>query len=181
MASVRLGLFWRSGPIGILTCTFTHHMTGVLLEYQNSGIGRQVKLAQRDDALSRGMNLIELTFDPVQVRNRTLQQRASRSDYARISPQPLWALGIFLPIAVRNPWAHRSLIAFAAWSSFAHAVAMSILGLEIAGQRVGCLVGSAVLVVMSSPDRAGSGEISCAVVGSRYVASAVWERVEPDN
>src|ERR1700680_4774707 len=58
------------------------------------------------------------------------------------------ALGIFLLIAVRNPSAHRSLIAFAAWSSFAHAAAMSILGLEIASQRVGFLVGSAVLVVI---------------------------------
>ena len=58
------------------------------------------------------------------------------------------ALGIFLLIAVRNPSAHRSLIAFAAWSSFAHAVTMSILGLEIASQRVGFLVGSAVLVVI---------------------------------
>ena len=57
-------------------------------------------------------------------------------------------LGVFLLIAVRNPSAHRSLIAFAAWSSFAHAVAMSILGLEIASQRVGFLVGSAVLVVI---------------------------------
>jgi hypothetical protein len=60
------------------------------------------------------------------------------------------ALGIFLLIAVRNPSAHRSLIAFAAWSSFAHAVAMSILGLEIASQRVGFLVGSAVLVVVGA-------------------------------
>jgi hypothetical protein len=58
------------------------------------------------------------------------------------------ALGIFLLIAVRNPSAHRSLIAFAAWSSFAHAVAMSILGLEIANRRMGFLVGSAVLVVV---------------------------------
>jgi hypothetical protein len=58
------------------------------------------------------------------------------------------ALGIFVLIAVRNPSAHRSLIAFAAWSSFAHAVAMSILGLEIASQRVGFLVGSAVLVII---------------------------------
>jgi hypothetical protein len=57
-------------------------------------------------------------------------------------------LGIFLLIAVRNPSAHRSLIAFAAWSSFAHAVAMSILGLEIASQRVGFLIGSAVLVII---------------------------------
>jgi hypothetical protein len=58
------------------------------------------------------------------------------------------ALGIFLLIAVRNPSAHRSLIAFAAWSSFAHAVVMSVLGFEIASERVGFLVGSAVLVVI---------------------------------
>jgi len=58
------------------------------------------------------------------------------------------ALGVFLLIGVRNPSAHRTLIAFAAWSSFAHAVAMSILGLEIPNQRVGFLVGSAVLVVI---------------------------------
>lgn len=59
-----------------------------------------------------------------------------------------FALGIFLLMAVRNPSAHRSLIAFAAWSSFAHAVVMSILGFEIATERVGFLVGSAVLVVI---------------------------------
>jgi hypothetical protein len=58
------------------------------------------------------------------------------------------ALGIFLLIAVRNPSAHRSLIAFAAWSSFAHAVTMSILGLEIPPQRVGFLIGSGVLVII---------------------------------
>jgi hypothetical protein len=58
------------------------------------------------------------------------------------------ALGVFLLIAVRNPSANRSLIAFAAWSSFAHAVAMSILGLEIPSQRTGFLIGSAVLVVI---------------------------------
>jgi hypothetical protein len=57
-------------------------------------------------------------------------------------------LGVFLLIAVRNPVAHRSVIAFAAWSSFAHAVTMSIQGLEIPSQRTGFLGGSAVLVVI---------------------------------
>lgn len=57
-----------------------------------------------------------------------------------------FTLGVFLLLAVRNPAAHRSLIAFAAWSSFAHAVAMSVLGLEIAAERTGFLIGSAVLV-----------------------------------
>jgi hypothetical protein len=59
-----------------------------------------------------------------------------------------FTLGIFLLMAVRNPSAHRSLIAFAAWSSFAHALVMSALGLEIASERTGFLVGSAVLVVI---------------------------------
>jgi len=57
-------------------------------------------------------------------------------------------LGVFLLVAVRNPAAHRSLIAFAAWSSFAHAVVMSTLGVEIPGQRTGFLTASAVLVVI---------------------------------
>ena len=57
-------------------------------------------------------------------------------------------LGVFLLLAVRNPSANRSLIAFAAWSSFAHAAVMSTLGFEIPAQRSGFLGGSAVLVVI---------------------------------
>ena len=57
-------------------------------------------------------------------------------------------LGIMLLVAVRNPSVHRSLIAFAAWSSFAHALVMSTLGLEIASERAGFLVGSALLIVI---------------------------------
>jgi hypothetical protein len=68
-----------------------------------------------------------------------------------------FALGIFLLIAVRNPSAHRSLIGFAAWSSFGHAMTMSIQGLEIASQRVGFLIGCA-RHHWRSLDRAGSGE-----------------------
>src|SRR5215813_6377720 len=57
-------------------------------------------------------------------------------------------LGIFLLLAVRNPSAHRSLIAFTAWSSFAHAAIMSTLGFEMPSERTGFIVGSAVLVVI---------------------------------
>jgi len=45
------------------------HMAAVLPEYRDLGIGRQLKLAQRDDALARGIPLIEWTFDPLQTRN----------------------------------------------------------------------------------------------------------------
>ena len=59
-----------------------------------------------------------------------------------------FALGIFLLIAVRNPAEHRSLIAFAAWSSFAHAAIMSVLGVKMPSERTGFLIGSGVLVVI---------------------------------
>ncbi len=59
-----------------------------------------------------------------------------------------FTLGVFLLISVRNPAAHRSVIAFAAWSSFAHAVTMSIQGLEMPSMRSGFLMGSGVLVVI---------------------------------
>ncbi len=45
------------------------HMMGVLSEYQNRGIGRLMKLAQRQEALDRGIDLIEWTFDPLEIKN----------------------------------------------------------------------------------------------------------------
>jgi len=56
-------------------------------------------------------------------------------------------LGIFLLLAVRNPSANRSLIAFTAWSSFAHA---GLMGVQAFGNMIprGELVGVAVLVVI---------------------------------
>lgn len=50
--------------------TYLHsHMVGVVADYQNRGVGRLLKLAQREDALERGINLIEWTFDPLQLKN----------------------------------------------------------------------------------------------------------------
>jgi len=77
-----------------------------------------------------------------------------------------FTLGIFLLIAVRNPTAHRSLIAFTAWSSFAHAAVMSALGFEMPSERTGFIVGSAVLVVIGvvlialAPARQSAGQAS---------------------
>ncbi|MGA7414077.1 MAG: GNAT family N-acetyltransferase [Bryobacteraceae bacterium] len=45
------------------------HMLGVLPEYRNSGLGRQLKLRQRSDALEGGISLIEWTFDPLEIKN----------------------------------------------------------------------------------------------------------------
>ena len=45
------------------------HMTAVLDGFRDHGIGRRLKLFQRDDALARGINLIEWTFDPLIMKN----------------------------------------------------------------------------------------------------------------
>jgi predicted GNAT superfamily acetyltransferase len=45
------------------------HMVGVLAGYRDRGVGRLLKLAQRADALARGIDLIEWTFDPLQLKN----------------------------------------------------------------------------------------------------------------
>lgn len=45
------------------------HMAAVLPEYQAKGIGSMLKFAQREEALARGIDVIEWTFDPLQARN----------------------------------------------------------------------------------------------------------------
>ncbi len=50
--------------------TYLHsHMLGVLPEYRNSGLGRILKLKQREEALAQGVHLIEWTFDPLELKN----------------------------------------------------------------------------------------------------------------
>jgi hypothetical protein len=56
-------------------------------------------------------------------------------------------LGVFLLLAIRNPLANRSLIAFTAWSSFAHAAVMGTQAYQNMVAR-GELVGVAILVVI---------------------------------
>src|SRR6201993_1330160 len=49
---------------------FLHsHMTGVQANYRDCGVGRMLKLFQREEALSRDIRLMEWTFDPLALRN----------------------------------------------------------------------------------------------------------------
>jgi predicted GNAT superfamily acetyltransferase len=76
------GAFDEGNPVGFVFAipgikpdgrTYLHsHMLGVLPEYRNAGIGRNLKLMQRDEALSRGIPLIEWTFDPLELKNAFL-------------------------------------------------------------------------------------------------------------
>lgn len=74
---------------------------------------------------------------------------ADQSDPGDTMMMSLYAtLGVFLLLALRKPAAHRSLIVFAAWSSFAHAAVMSAMGLKMPSDRNGFLIGSAILVLI---------------------------------
>jgi hypothetical protein len=73
--------------------------------------------------------------------------------FARIDPATSMmfslyvTLGVFLLLAIRNPSASRSLIAFTAWSSFAHAAVMGTQSMRGMVSRDE-LVGVAVLIVI---------------------------------
>ena len=45
------------------------HMLGVVPEYRDTGVGRLLKLQQREDALVRSIDLVEWTFDPLEIKN----------------------------------------------------------------------------------------------------------------
>lgn len=45
------------------------HMVAVKEGYRNSGLGRKIKLFQREDAIERGYELMEWTFDPLEIKN----------------------------------------------------------------------------------------------------------------
>jgi predicted GNAT superfamily acetyltransferase len=50
--------------------TYLHsHMLAVKADYRNSGLGRKLKLFQREDAIAHGYELIEWTFDPLEIKN----------------------------------------------------------------------------------------------------------------
>jgi uncharacterized membrane protein YoaK (UPF0700 family) len=55
---------------------------------------------------------------------------------------------LFNSFVLRNPSANRSLIAFAAWSSFAHGAVMARVAIHNVNERAGLLLAVAVLVLI---------------------------------
>jgi hypothetical protein len=79
------------------------------------------------------------------------------------------ALGIFLLIAALNPSANRSLIAFTAWSGFAHAAVMAVTAFSKGGYRgdlwgVGVLVIIGIALIALGPAKQSGGQVAAAVV-----------------
>jgi predicted GNAT superfamily acetyltransferase len=48
------------------------HMLAVRDSFRNHGLGRKLKLAQREDAIQQGFELLEWTFDPLEIKNAHL-------------------------------------------------------------------------------------------------------------
>ena len=53
-------------------CYLHSHMLAVRQQYRNRGLGRRMKFYQREDALARGFELMEWTFDPLEIKNAYL-------------------------------------------------------------------------------------------------------------
>jgi len=72
------------------------HMLAVLPGHRNAGLGRRLKLAQRDDAIDRGIKRMEWTFDPLEIKNSYLNiaklgaiSRRYQADFYGPSSSPL--------------------------------------------------------------------------------------------
>src|SRR6266536_6181462 len=76
-----IGAFDRGDLIGFAVAfpgmrgghSYLHsHMLAVRHQFRNAGLGRRLKLFQREEALARGIDLIEWTFDPLEIKNAYL-------------------------------------------------------------------------------------------------------------
>ena len=84
----------------------------------------------RERALKVVLGLVGVLFIAgVYFLATSLWQRNQSEAFAQMMISVYVTLGIFLLVAVRNPSAHRSLIAFTAWSSFAHGGVMAVQAL----------------------------------------------------
>jgi len=103
----------------------------------------------RERALKVALVLVGLLFSAGIYPLTLSLWKMNQSDYGDEMMLSLYfALGIFLLMAVRNPSANSSLIAFAAWSSFAHGAVMAVLAFKLPSERAGFFVAVAVLVVI---------------------------------
>jgi hypothetical protein len=103
----------------------------------------------RERARTIGLALVGLlifVFAIIPVVQSMLQ--APRCTAGPMLNSVLATLGVFVILAARNPSAHRSLIQFAVWSSFAHAAIMLLMSFQVPAQR-GVLLFSAAVTALS--------------------------------
>jgi len=101
----------------------------------------------RERALKAVMVLAGLLFLAAVYPLTMFPWRWHESEFAPMMPSLYATLGIFLLLATRNPSANRGLIAFTAWSSFAHGAVMAV---QVFENRIGRgeLMGVAMFVII---------------------------------
>jgi hypothetical protein len=102
----------------------------------------------REKALKIVLVVVGLFFTATVIRVVQVLWQSHQADAEPMLFSLYVTLGILLLAAARNPAEHRSLIAFTAWSSFAHASVMFIQSFRDAAERVHLGSGSAVFAVI---------------------------------
>ncbi len=125
----------------------------------------------------RGMKVtlvvVGLFFTALVYRWGSVLWERNEAAYTEIMMMSLYVtMGIFLLLASRNPAEHRSLIAFAAWSSLAHAVTMALQAISDVSERMHLLFGVALfgiiglILIVFTPAKAGKAVVRASVATS---------------
>ena len=108
----------------------------------------------RERALKILLVLVGLLFSAGVYPLMTSLRQRNESEFAPMMLSLYVTLGIFLLLATRNPSANRSLIAFTAWSSFAHGAVMAVQAFqnrieraELLGVALFGIIGVALIVL----------------------------------
>jgi len=108
----------------------------------------------RERALKILLVLVGLLFSAGVYPLMTSLRQRNESEFAPMMLSLYVTLGIFLLLATRNPSANRSLIAFTAWSSFAHGAVMAVQAFqnriergELGGVALFAIIGVALIVL----------------------------------
>jgi hypothetical protein len=132
----------------------------------------------RERALKTALLLVGLLFTAAIYPVTMILWQKDQPSYETAMGLSLYVtLGILLLIAVRNPSAHRSLIAFAIWSSFAHAAVMTVMVFRDVRARgewppVVLLAVIGIALMALSPAKQSGNQVSAAVEGAGSGAAA---------
>jgi len=102
----------------------------------------------REKILKILLVVVGLFFTATVIRVVQVLWQSARADAEPMLFSLYVPLGILLLMAARNPSEHRSLIAFTAWSSLAHASVMFIQSFRDAAERVHLGLGTAFFAII---------------------------------
>ena len=127
----------------------------------------------RERGLKVTLVVVGLFFTALVYRWGSVLWERNQAAYAEIMMMSLYVtLGVFLLLASRKPAEHSSLIAFAAWSSLAHAATMALQAISDVSERTHLLFGVAlfgmigVVLIALTPAKAEKGVVGTSVAPS---------------